>query len=299
VSILLTSNTRAVVQGGTGRIGARQTEWMLKAGTRLVGAVTPGKGGTEIHGLPVFDSVREAVERVRANASVSFVPGPCARAAAMEAVEAGLGLLVVIAEHVPVYDALEIREACRDSGTVMIGPNSPGIISPGYGKLGIMPANVFSPGRFGVLSRSGTLSYEVAAILQAAGIGITTMVGVGGDPIIGTDMAEFVPWFSTDPDTEGLVVVGEIGGTQEERLAEALGGSALPTFAYIAGRTAPPGRRVGHAGALMSRKQGSVAQKTEVLERAGVRVALSPRQLPTLVLECPALRGKTPRCGGR
>ncbi|MDD5263478.1 MAG: hypothetical protein PHU43_01410 [Candidatus Bipolaricaulis sp.] len=155
MSILLTPSTRAVVRGGTGRIGARQTEWMLKAGTRLVGAATRGKGGTEIHGLPVVDSVREAVERVQANASVSFVPGPCVRAAAMEAIEPGLGLLVAIADHVPIHDALEIREACRDSGAVLIGPNAPGI----------MPASVFSPGRLGMLSRSGTLSYEVAAIL--------------------------------------------------------------------------------------------------------------------------------------
>lgn len=285
MSILLTSSTRAIVQGGTGRIGARQTEWMLKAGTCLVGAVTPGKEGADLHGLPVFDSVGEAVERVQANASVSFVPGPHVRAAALEAVEAGLRLIVVIAEHVPVYDTLEIREACRESGAVMIGPNTPGIISPGFGKLGIMPVNVFSPGRLGMLSRSGTLAYEVAGILQAAGMGVTTMVGVGGDPIIGTDMAEFVPWFAADPDTKGLVVVGEIGGTQEERLAAALADYDLPACAYIAGRTAPAGKRMGHAGALMSAKQGSVAQKTEILERAGIRVAASPRLLPATIRE--------------
>ncbi|MDD4903664.1 MAG: succinate--CoA ligase subunit alpha [Candidatus Bipolaricaulis sp.] len=285
MSILLTPATRAIVQGGTGRIGARQTEWMLKAGTRLVGAVTPGKGGTELHGLPVFDSVAEAVERVQANASVSFVPAAYVRGAAMEAVQAGLRLVVVIAEHVPVYDTLEIREACRESGTVMIGPNTPGIITPGVGKLGIMPANVFSRGHLGMLSRSGTLAYEVAGILQAAGIGVTTMVGVGGDPIIGTDMAEYVPYFAADPETKGLLVVGEIGGTQEERLAAALGDHPMPACAYIAGRTAPAGKRMGHAGALMSAHQGSVAQKTGVLERTGIRVAESPRLLPAAIRE--------------
>jgi len=285
VSILLTSNTRAIVQGGTGRIGARQTDWMLQAGTRLVGAVTPGKGGLDLHGLPVFDSVAEAVDRVQANASILFVPAAYVKSAALEALEAGIQLLVVIAEHVPVYDTLEIREASRETGAVMIGPNTPGIISPGIGKLGIMPANLFFVGRIGMLSRSGTLSYEVAGILQAAGIGVSTMIGVGGDPVIGTDMHEFVPRFAADPDTEALVIVGEIGGTQEERLAEALEGYDLPVCAYIAGRTAPAGKRMGHAGALMRHGQGSAAQKAEILEDAGIRVAETPGMLPIVLGE--------------
>lgn len=280
MSVLLTPRTRAIVQGGTGRIGSRQTEWMLRAGTRLVGAVTPGKGGTTLHGLPVFNCVRESVDAVRPNASVLFVPGSQVRAAALEAIDAGLGLVVIIAEHVPLHDALEVREASRERGSVVIGPNTPGIISPGCGKLGIMPADVFSPGCLGMLSRSGTLAYEVAGILQAAGMGVTTLIGVGGDPIVGTDMADFVPRFATDPDTRGLVVVGEIGGGQEERLAETLAQHRLPTCAYIAGRSAPAGRRMGHAGALIRRAQGTAAEKARCLGQAGVLIAASPGDIP-------------------
>lgn len=283
MSVLLTSSTRGIVQGGTGRVGSRQTEWMLRAGTKLVGAVTPGKGGTALHGLPVFDSVREAVDAVHADASVLFVPAPQVRAAALEAVEAGLLLVIIVAEHVPLHDALEIREASHERGSVVIGPNSPGIISPGFGKLGIMPADVFSPGHLGLVSRSGTLAYEVSAILQAAGMGITTMVGVGGDPIVGTDMADLVPRFAADPETRGLVVVGEIGGTQEERLAAALAEYDLPTCAYIAGRTAPAGKRMGHAGALITRVESSATEKARCLERAGIRVAASPGGVPAAI----------------
>ncbi|MGD9675155.1 MAG: succinate--CoA ligase subunit alpha [Candidatus Bipolaricaulia bacterium] len=285
MSILLTAGTRAIVQGGPGRVGARQTEWMLRAGTRLVGAVTPGKGGTDLHGLPVYDSVAEAVERTGADASILFVPAAGVRGAVLEAADAGVGLVVVIAEHVPVHDALEAREACREAGCVMIGPNSPGIISPGIGKLGIMPADAFAVGRLGMISRSGTLAYEVAAVLQSMGMGVSTMIGIGGDPVLGTDMADLVPRFVADPDTDALVVVGEIGGTQEERLATLPELSSLPVCAFLAGYTAPFGRPMGHAGAVMSSAQGSAARKAGVLERAGVRVAKSPRGLAEMLRE--------------
>ncbi len=284
MSILLTSRTRAIVQGGTGRIGARQTKWMLEAGTHLVGAVTPGKGGTSVHSLPVFDTVEEAIHRTDANASISFVPAPYVKVAALEAVTAGIRLLVVIAEHVPIYDALELRETCEEVGAVMIGPNTPGIITPGIGKLGIMPANLFSSGGVGMISRSGTLSYEIAGILQKSGIGVTTMVGIGGDPIVGTDMTRLLDFFTSDPETNALVVIGEIGGTQEERLAAALDDCQLPVCAYIAGRTAPAGKRMGHAGALMRGKDGSAASKVKALTDAGALVASAPGDIPSLLL---------------
>lgn len=283
MSILLTSTTRAIVQGGTGRIGSKQTEWMIKAGTPLVAGVTPGKGGSTLHGLPVFDTVKGAVRETKTNASVLFVPAPHVRRAALEAIRAGIRLLVVIAEHVPVHDSLEVREACREAGAVMIGPNTPGVISPGIGKLGIMPANLFSTGSVGMISRSGTLSYEVAGILQKAGIGISTMVGIGGDPVVGTDMAELLPMFVSDLDTEAIVVVGEIGGNQEERLAEALHGTDFPVCAYVAGRAAPSGKRMGHAGALIRGHQGSTEGKEKALQRAGARVTRLPSDLPGLL----------------
>jgi len=283
MSILLTPSTCAIVQGGTGRIGSKQTEWMLKAGTRLVAGVTPGKGGTALHGLPVFDNMEEAVHETQANATVLFVPARYVRGATLEAIDAGIRLLVVIAEHVPVHDVLEVREVCQDAGVVMIGPNTPGIISPGIGKLGIMPANLFSAGCVGIISRSGTLSYEVAGILQRAGIGVSTMVGIGGDPVVGIDMIELLPMFLSDPDTKALVVVGEIGGSQEERLAAALEECDLPVCAYIAGRTAPSGKRMGHAGALMRGEQGSADGKQEALRSAGAQVARSPSEIPRLL----------------
>ena len=256
---------------------------MLAAGTRLFGCVTPGKGGADLHGLPVFDSVREAVDQLQVDASVVFVPASQVLRAVTAALEGGIRLVIVIAEHVPVHDALEIREASHEAGAVVVGPNTPGIISPGIGKLGIMPSSAFSAGRVGMLSRSGTLAYEVASILQAAGIGISTMVGVGGDPVVGVDMAELIPYFSADPETDAVVVVGEVGGSQEERVAEALRECGLPGCAYLAGRTAPLGRRVGHAGAFMTSAQGSVVRKTEVLVSCGIPVAGTPRQVAALV----------------
>jgi succinyl-CoA synthetase alpha subunit len=296
MSVLLTPTTCAIVQGGTGRIGSKQTEWMLEAGTRLVAGVTPGKGGTTLHGLPVFDSVEEAVHETQADATVLFVPAPYVRGAALEAIAAGIRLLGVIAEHVPVHDVLEIREACQDAGAVMVGPNTPGIISPGIGKLGIMPANLFSTGCVGMISRSGTLSYEVAGILQQAKIGVSTMVGIGGDPVVGTDMIDLLPMFLSDPDTKALVVVGEIGGSQEERLAVALEECDLPVCAYIAGRTAPSGKRMGHAGALMREDQGSAEGKKETLRAAGAQVARSPSEIPRLLqTKIPSFQAQTDR----
>lgn len=285
MSILLTPETRAVVQGGTGRIGRIQTQWMLDAGTPLVAGVTPGRGGELLHGLPVFDTMREAVEKTQANASILFVPAPHVRNAAIETLEAGIRFLIVVAEHVPIHDALEIREVSRGLGAMTIGPNTPGVITPGVGKLGIMPASLFSTGSVGMISRSGTLSYEVAGILQKTGFGISTMVGIGGDPVIGTDMVDLLPMFAADPQTAALLVVGEIGGTQEERLAEALKAVDLPVCAYIAGRTAPSGRRMGHAGALMRDQEGSVDNKTLALGDAGVLIARTPQEITHMFSE--------------
>ena len=285
MSILLAPETRAVVQGGTGRIGRVQTQWMLDAGTPLVAGVTPGRGGEFLHGLPVFDTMGEAVEKSQANASILFVPAPYVRNAAIEALEAGIRFLIVVAEHVPIHDALELREASRGLGAMMIGPNTPGVITPGVGKLGIMPASLFSTGSVGMVSRSGTLSYEVAGILQETGFGISTMVGIGGDPVIGTDMVDLLPMFAADPQTTALLIVGEIGGTQEERLAEALEAVDFPVCAYIAGRTAPSGRRMGHAGALMRGQEGSVNNKNLALGDAGVLIARTLQEIPHMFSE--------------
>jgi succinyl-CoA synthetase alpha subunit len=256
---------------------------MLEAGTKLVAVVTPGKAGATVHDLPVFDTVAEAVAAQQANASILFVPAPNVRSAALEAIQAGIRLLVVVAEHVPVHDALLIREKAKQAEVVLIGPNTPGIISPDFGKLGIMPASLFSPGRIGMISRSGTLSYEVAGILQKAGYGVSTMVGIGGDPVVGTDMTDLLPMFAADPATDALVVVGEIGGGQENRLAEALGTLSIPVCAYIAGTTAPSGKRMGHAGAMMTEESASVERKTQVLKEAGALVARYPGELPSLL----------------
>lgn len=283
MSILLTEDTVAIVQGATGRIGGIQTKWIMESGTNVAAGVTPGKGGRKIlNDLPIYDTVEEAVDKHNANASVLFVPAPYTKEAVFEAVEAGLKLIVTITEHVPIHDSIKMCEMVKSSGTYMIGPNTPGVISPEIGKLGIMPANMFKPGNIGVISRSGTLSYEVAGTLLEAGFGVSTLVGIGGDPIIGTDMVDLLGLFEQDPKTEAVVIIGEIGGTQEEQAAEKLSELKIPVLAYIAGKTSPKGRKMGHAGALI-RGYGAAEHKIDVLVEAGAEIASSPSEIPALL----------------
>lgn len=286
MSILLTKDVRAIVQGITGSIGRVQTKWMLDYGTNLVGGVTPGKGGNEVLGLSVYDDVYQAVEEKGANATVLFVPAPFVLEAVLEAIDAGIKLIVTIPEHVPVHDVLKMKKKAHEAQACLLGPNTPGIISPGTGKLGIMPGNLFKEGRTGIISRSGTLSYEVAGLINDAGFGQSTLVGVGGDSVVGTSIIRLLQAFEADPQTDVVVVIGEIGGRSEEEAAEYIEEMTKPVVAYIAGRTAPPGRRMGHAGAIISKEgQGTVESKVKAFEHAGVPVAYKPSQIPLLIKE--------------
>jgi len=284
VSILLDRATRVLVQGITGRVGQAQTRWMLEYGTNIVAGVTPGRGGQDVEGVPVYDSVSEAVSEQEAEASVFFVPAPFVKDTVFESVEAGIKLIVVVTEHTPVHDAMEVKEYARRHGVRIIGPTSPGIITPGEAKMGIMPGNMFAPGRIGVVSRSGTLSYEMSADLMAAGLGQSTVVGMGADPVVFTDLPELLALFEKDPGTDAVVIVGEVGGVQEERAAEFIGREMTkPVVAYIAGRNAPEGKRMGHAGAIIQGGLGTYESKAEAFRKAGVEVADSPMQAAELV----------------
>ncbi|AEM39077.1 succinyl-CoA synthetase, alpha subunit [Pyrolobus fumarii 1A] len=284
--VLVGKGTVALVQGITGRYGSFHTKLMLEYGTRIVAGVTPGKGGENVHGVPVYDSVEEAVrEHPEINSSIIFVPAPGAADAIIEAVDAGIKLIVVITEGIPIHDSLRAINYARSRGVRVIGPNCPGVITPGEAKLGIMPHQYFKPGNVGIVSRSGTLTYEIAAMLSERGIGQSTVIGVGGDPIIGTDLVEAVKLFNDDPQTDLVVVIGEIGGDQEERLAEAYkrGEIQKPLVAYVAGRNAPPGKRMGHAGAIVMGSSGTAEEKARVLQEAGIPVARVPTEVPDLV----------------
>ncbi len=281
--ILLDENTRAVVQGITGRIGSVQTRWMLDYGTRLVAGVNPRKPGQEVHGLPVYATVREAVERDGANASVVFVPAPATRAAVEEALAAGLKLVVVITEHVPVHDTLIMKRRAQECGAVLLGPNCPGLLTPGVGKLGIMPGNLFRPGPVGVVGRSATLTYEVAGNLSEAGFGQSTAVGVGGDMVPGSRFVDILRLFEADPATSAVVMVGEIGGTAEEEAAEFARTMRKPVVALIAGRNAPPEKKLGHAGAIIRGGLGTPQSKVRALQEADVPVADSPADVVRLL----------------
>ena len=283
MSIYLNESTRAIIQGGTGRIGRVQARWMRECGTNLVAAVTPGRGGEDLDGLPVYDCVAEAVERLGANASVLFTPAPYVRDAVLESIDAGIGLVVAIPEHVPVHDALEIRRAARERGAVLLGPNCPGIITPGVGKLGIMPSGMFSAGRIGLISRSGTLSYEAAGVVIAGGMGISTLVGIGGDPVIGTDIERILDEYERDPETDAVVLVGEIGGSAEERAAPYIRSMKKPVVVYIAGKTAPEGRTLGHAGAIIRKGTGTVGAKIRILSESGARIAPAISDIPDIL----------------
>ncbi len=288
MAVLLDENARVIVQGITGREGSFHTKLMLEYGTKIVAGVTPGKGGQEVHGVPVYDTMAEAVEaHPEANTSIIFVPARFAPDAVYEAVDAGMKLVVVITEHIPVHETLKFVNYAKQKGTVIIGPNCPGIISPGKAKVGIMPGNIFTPGPVGIVSRSGTLTYEISYALSKEGIGQSTVIGIGGDPVVGLSFTEAMEYFEKDPETKALVLVGEIGGDMEERAAKMIkeGKFTKPVVAFIAGRTAPPGKRMGHAGAIIMMGTGTYEGKVKALEEAGVRVARTPFEIPSLIKE--------------
>ncbi|MFY9716864.1 MAG: succinate--CoA ligase subunit alpha [Thermoplasmata archaeon] len=284
MSVLVDRSTRVVVQGITGHQGTVHTRGMKEFGTAVVAGVTPGKAGASVEGVPVFDSVREAVAATQANASCIFVPAPFTKDALIEAVDAGIRLCVIVTEHVPFHDMLVMYHYAKSRGARIIGPNCPGIAAPGKAKVGIIPNVVFQPGRIGVVSRSGTLTYEIVNGIKEHGLGQSTCLGLGGDPVTGTSFVDALPLFEADPETEILVLVGEIGGTAEEDAAEYIQHHfTKPVVAYIAGRSAPPGKRMGHAGAIISRGRGTAETKLAALEKAGARVARFPYEIPDLV----------------
>jgi len=289
MTVLVGPNTKAIVQGITGREGSFHAQRMLEYGTKIVGGVTPGKGGTTVHGLPVFDTVEEAVKATGADTSVVFVPAKFAAEAVYEAVDAGVKLVVVITEHIPIHDTLKFVNYAKARGVNVIGPNCPGIVAPPVKvKLGIMPNNIYQvPGRIGIASRSGTLTYEISYQLVRAGLGINTAIGVGGDPIVGTDLVEATLMMARDPDIDAIVVIGEVGGDAEERLAKLYAEGAIkkPLVGYVAGRTAPPEKRMGHAGAIVMLGSGDANGKVKALREAGIPVADTPMEVPQLVLK--------------
>ena len=277
MAILVNENTRLLVQGITGREGTFHTQQAVAYGTKVVAGVTPGKGGASVDGIPVFNTVGEARNATGANASVIFVPPAFAADAIMESADAGMPLVVAITEGIPTIDMIRVTEFLRGKLTRLIGPNCPGIISPGKCKIGIMPGRIHKPGNVGVVSRSGTLTYEAVGQLTALGIGQSTCIGVGGDPIIGTNFVDALRLFNEDPDTHGIVLIGEIGGSAEEEAAAFIKAHVKkPVVGFIAGRTAPPGRRMGHAGAIISGGKGTAKDKIAALQAAGVAVAESP-----------------------
>lgn len=277
MSILLNDDTRVIVQGITGKIGSVQTKWMLEYGTKIVGGVTPGKGGKTVEGLPVFNYVDEAVKQTGANASVFFVPAIFVLDAFLETVDAGIDLIVIVPEHIPVHDAMKMRDYANEKNVMALGPTTPGILSPGKGKMGIMPASLFAPGRVGVISRSGTLSYEFAGILSEKNIGQSTVVGMGADPVVLCNLPEILEMFENDDDTDAVIVVGEVGGEQEERAADFIANNMKkPVASFIAGRFSPQGKKMGHAGAIVRGSAGTYDGKVSSFQKAGVTVLESP-----------------------
>jgi len=285
MAILVSRKTRAIVQGITGSQGTYHTKLMLEYGTKIVAGVTPGRGGTEVHGIPVFDTAQEAIDRFKANASIIFVPAPFAKDAILENIDAGLSPVIVITEGIPVKDEIQIMEVARIKGTTIIGPNTPGIITPSQCKLGIMPGHIFKKGSVGLVSRSGTLTYEIAASLTNSRLGQSTCLGIGGDPIVGLNFVDVLEMFRRDPETKKIAMIGEIGGNAEETAAEYIKKTKYPKpiAAYVAGRAAPPGKRMGHAGAIIMGKSGTAETKIETLRKAGVKVALKPGEIAKLL----------------
>ena len=286
MSVLVGDNTRLIVQGITGRDGSFHAKQMKEYDTQVVAGVTPGKGGQEEHGIPVFNSVAEAKEATNANTAVIYVPAKFAKGALLEDIEAGIELIICITEGVPVLDMVEVRKAMKGKNIRLVGPNCPGVISPGKAKVGIMPGHIHIPGPIGVVSRSGTLTYEVVYNLTLNGIGQTSCVGLGGDPIIGTRFIDVLEMFEKDDDTKGIVMVGEIGGEDEQIAAEYIKKAVKkPVVGFIAGRTAPPGKRMGHAGAIISSGDSTAEAKRQILQDAGVDVVDIPDEIPAIFKE--------------
>jgi len=286
MSILVNKDTRLLVQGITGGEGTFHTEQMIAYGTKVVGGVTPGKGGMEHLGVPVFDTVREAVAQTGADASVIFVPPAFAADGIMEAAEAGLSLIVCITEGIPALDMARAKKVVQEKGARLVGPNCPGVITPGEAKVGIMPGFIHRPGRVGILSRSGTLTYEAVGQLGAVGLGQSTAVGIGGDPVIGSTFTDLLELFAEDGGTDAVVLIGEIGGNAEQEAAAWIAEHLdKPVVSFIAGQTAPPGRRMGHAGAIISGGGGTAAEKMTALKEAGVHVCISPAEIGRTVAQ--------------
>ena len=286
MSVLINKNTKVIVQGITGGMGRTHTALMKKYGTNIVGGVTPGKGGTEQDGVPVFDSVSEAVAKTGANCSVIFVPPYLCLDAALEAIDAGLPLISVITEGLPPQDAVKLHAAAKLKGTLVNGPNCPGIITPGECLIGIHPGSIYMPGRVGLISRSGTLTYEIGLGLKQSGIGISTAVGIGGDPVNGTNFIDCLEMFENDPETKAVIMIGEIGGTAETEAARWIKANMTkPVVSFIAGAAAPKGKRMGHAGAIISGEDDSAEAKFRILQECGITVARSPAELGQKVSE--------------
>ena len=286
MAIIVDDKTKVLVQGITGHQGTFHTKEMLRFGTRVVAGVTPGKGGAEVHGVPVFNEVKEAVDETGANTSLVLVPARFAKDAIIEAIDAGIRTIVVITEHIPFHDTIEIVHYARYKEVTVVGPNCPGVASPGKAKVGIFPNHIFRKGDIGVASRSGTLTYEIVDSLSREGFGQSTCVGLGGDPVTGLNFVEVLEMFERDEETRAIVMVGEIGGVAEEEAAEYIKDHiSKPVFAFIAGRTAPPEKRMGHAGAIISRGRGTAKSKIEALRKAGVAVAEFPDEIAKLIKE--------------
>ncbi len=285
MSIIVNKDTRLVVQGITGSEGSFHTKQMAEYKTKVVAGVTPGKGGTDLNGIPVYNTVEDAVKEQNANTSIIFVPPPFAADAILEAASAGIKVIICITEGIPTADMVKVYNSIKKKDIILIGPNCPGVISPGQAKVGIMPAFIHKEGKVGVISRSGTLTYEAVKQLTDVGLGQSTCVGIGGDPIVGSEFIDIIKLFNEDTDTEGIIMIGEIGGSAEEEAAAYIKENVKkPVVGFIAGRTAPPGRRMGHAGAIVSGGKGTAAEKMKVMSEAGIRVVESPAEMGTTML---------------